>query len=104
MTEHDTESYEVKAREHPCPICSGTYFEWGVVSRFTPMSYRRGFRLWRSDATHGVKARHCLTCDHIQLFADEALAAEQFRAALGVWLLMFLGVVVVTAIVVSNIT
>ncbi|MFZ4828173.1 MAG: hypothetical protein ACOYLB_12545, partial [Phototrophicaceae bacterium] len=45
-------------------------------------SFRRGFRFFRPDPTLGVKARHCLTCHHIQLFADEELSHEQNRSAL----------------------
>ncbi len=74
--------YEVRADAHPCLICGGTLFEWGIVSRFMPLSFRRGFRFFRPDPTLGVKARHCLTCHHIQLFADEELSHEQNRSAL----------------------
>ena len=76
------EFYEVRADAHPCLICGGTLFEWGIVSRFMPLSFRRGFRFFRPDPTLGVKARHCLGCHHIQLFADEDLSHEQNRHAL----------------------
>lgn len=101
MDHDDTLNYEVTAGGHPCPICGNKLFEWGIVSRFTPLSYRRGFRVFRLDKTMGVKARHCLTCDHLQLFADEELADEQRRAAITAWLLGFVGVVIVTAIVLT---
>lgn len=95
----ETENYEVVAKEHPCPVCGNAIFEWGVISRFTPMTYRRGFRFFRVDPSLGVKARHCLTCDHLQLFVDEELSGEQRRAAQRIWLVAFVAVVVVTAIV-----
>jgi len=101
MSDYEIEGYDVKAQDHPCAICGSTYFEWGVVSRVTPLTYRRGFRFLRPDATMGVKARHCLTCDHLQLFVDDELSGEQQRAAIWVWLLAFVAVVIVTAIVVS---
>jgi hypothetical protein len=100
-TGSELENYEVIAKEHPCPVCGQTYFEWGIVSRFTPLTYRRGFRFLRPDPSLGVKARHCLTCDHIQLFVEEELSAEQRRAALWVWLMGFLAVIVVTSVVVG---
>ena len=74
--------YEVRADAHPCLICGGTLFEWGIISRFMPLIFRRGFRFFRPDPTLGVKARHCLTCHHIQLLADEELSHEQNRSAL----------------------
>jgi hypothetical protein len=102
-TEQDVNDfYEVDSPNHPCPVCGGKVFEWGVISRFTPMTYRRGFRFFRPDPTLGVKARHCLTCDHIQLFADEELSGEQHRAAVIVWLLAFIALVILTAAVVST--
>lgn len=96
------DGYEVDAQNHPCPVCAGTVFEWGVVSRFTPMTYRRGFRFLRDDPSLGVKARHCLTCDHLQLFVDEELSTEQRRAAVYVWLAAFAAAVIITSIVVST--
>lgn len=99
--ETEIESYEVVAKEHPCLVCGGTIFEWGVVSRFTPLTFRRGFRFWRDDPSLGVKARHCLTCDHLQLFVDEALSREQRQAALWLWGLMFVAVVLATAAVLT---
>ncbi|MEL6151805.1 MAG: hypothetical protein AAGK74_19350 [Chloroflexota bacterium] len=102
--EIEYENYEVAAAEHPCPICGKKIFEWGIVSRFTPLTYRRGFRFFRSDPSMGVKARHCLTCDHIQLFVDEELSSEQRRAALWVWLAGFVAVIVITSIVLALIS
>lgn len=93
------DNYEVVASEHPCPICGNKIFEWGIISRFTPVTYRRGFRFFRSDPSLGVKARHCLTCDHLQLFVDKELSAEQRRAAIWVWLAAFVAVVILTAVV-----
>lgn len=93
----EKEEYEVYAPEHPCPVCGETVFEWGVVSRFTPLTYRRGFRFFRTDPSMGVKARHCLHCNHIQLFVEEELSAEQQRAARWVWLAAFIGVVLATS-------
>ncbi|MFZ4815810.1 MAG: hypothetical protein ACOYL5_14845 [Phototrophicaceae bacterium] len=78
----DIPAYEVDAAHHPCLICGKKTFEWGIISRFTPMTFRRGFQAFRPDPTLGVKARHCLTCGHIQLFVDDELAAEQQRVAL----------------------
>lgn len=103
MAQASTEStnYEVIAKEHPCPVCGNTFFEWGIVSRFTPLTYRRGFRFFRADPSLGVKARHCLTCDHIQLFVEEDLSREQHRAALWVWLLGFAMIIIVTSVVVG---
>lgn len=95
----ETENYEVGASDHPCPICGGKMFEWGIVSRFAPLSYRRGFRFFRFDKTMGVKARHCLTCDHLQFFVDEELAEEQRRAAQTVWVMTFIALVLVTSVV-----
>ncbi|MEM6283089.1 MAG: hypothetical protein AAF787_12915 [Chloroflexota bacterium] len=103
-TDYQLENYEVVAAEHPCPICGKKIFEWGIVSRFTPLTYRRGFRFFRSDPSLGVKARHCLTCDHIQLFVDEGLSSEQRRAALWVWLAAFVAVVILASIVLVLIT
>jgi hypothetical protein len=94
-----TENYEVKASEHPCLICGQQTFEWGVVSRFSPMSYRRGFRFFRDDPTLGVKARHCVTCDHIQLFADPDLSNEQQRAAIWVYGAWFVAIVLAVSVV-----
>lgn len=102
--EFEIDGYEVDASNHPCPVCGGKTFEWGIISRFTPMTYRRGFRFLRDDPSMGVKARHCLTCDHLQLFVDEELSKEQQRTALYVWLAAFVALVIVTALVVTVIT
>jgi len=108
MTEAETtqqlmehEEYEVYAPDHPCPICGSTTFEWGVVSRFTPLTYRRGFRFFRNDPSMGVKARHCLQCDHLQLFVEEELSAEQQRTARVLWAGAFVAVVIATSIVLT---
>lgn len=98
----DINSYEVDASSHPCVICGNNTFEWGVVSRYAPLSYRRGFRFFRDDPTHGVKARHCLTCDHLQLFVDAELSKEQNRAAWWVWLVSFIMVVMAASFIVST--
>jgi hypothetical protein len=102
VNDYEIEGYDVKAGDHPCPICGNTYFEWGVVSRFTPLTYRRGFRFFRPDPSLGVKARHCLTCNHLQFFVDDELSGEQQRAAIWAWLVAFAAVVIVTAMVVST--
>ncbi|MEO0565588.1 MAG: hypothetical protein AAF125_26005, partial [Chloroflexota bacterium] len=81
--------------------CGQRFFEWGVVSRFTPLTYRRGFRFFRSDESLGVKARHCLTCDHVQLFVERELSLEQRRAARWIWLAAFLAVSFAAAIIAS---
>ena len=99
MPETQIDEYEVVAAQHPCPICGGVLFEWGVISRFTPITYRRGFRFFRDDPSLGVKARHCLACNHLQLFVDEELSSEQRQAARWIWLAAFVGGVGVTSLV-----
>lgn len=101
MSEIELKNYEVVASEHPCPICGNNLFEWGIISRFTPVTYRRGFRFLRDDPSLGVKARHCLTCDHLQLFVDDELSAEQRRAAIWVWLAAFIAVVILVSIILA---
>lgn len=94
MNNPPNDFYEVRADAHPCLICGGTLFEWGIVSRFMPLSFRRGFRFFRPDPTLGVKARHCLRCHHIQLFADEDLFHEQNHTALMVGVGLVVGLIV----------
>lgn len=63
-------------RERACPICGKKDFEWGrmIISTNSPHGavYFRPDRTTGEDSDIPVYARHCVTCDNIQVFVIES--------------------------------
>ena len=65
----------------PCPICGDLSFDWGILPYNYFDTYGVGFvsdavergrwtKQCRDQDIKRIKARHCLTCGNVQLFAN----------------------------------
>ncbi len=94
--------YEVSPKEHPCPICGQSFFDWGLVHSSRSLYYRPGFRrLSFGHAPEALKARRCLTCGHVQFFAEEELTRERNRSDIRfglVWLALLILLIILVVV------
>jgi hypothetical protein len=67
MYEYQGESGKRDAGPERCPVCGGTQFEDGQMTYY--VSYTPGSNLWFPTKQRRVKARRCMRCDHLLLFA-----------------------------------
>ena len=55
----------------PCPVCSGTQYEWGTPGTSDGLYYIAPGSVFGFGGGEGLWARKCMTCGNVQLFSKQ---------------------------------
>lgn len=61
-------------QEKPCPICSGSHYEWGTPGSSNGVYYVPPGGIFGFGGGEGLWARKCLSCGNVQLFSKSNYA------------------------------